>query len=934
MKVASGFVGLTAAVAFWASATAAADLSPAHWRAAERAKVQQREYFYFPPFAGPVDGRSTLVTGTVSPIAVHAGAEALRQGGSAADAAATAALTEIATDFGASVSYAGKMQLIYFEAKTGKVYALDGGWASYAHETDFASIPETDISLVSGQPPPPGVGTGALGRQTLVPGFMAGLQAMHDRFGRLPFADLFQPAIWYAENGVAISPGRVALFQQRAPQLDRTAAGRAFIRDAGGALPKPGELKRQRDLARTLRGVAAKGAAYMYTGDWAKAFVQAVRAEGGQATLDDLANYKAIWREPISTEFAGARVFGMGDSMAACPTLLALNLLAASGVAREGPYWQDPKALESYSRALRFAVQRSVAPAPMAPERAAGVGATDCRDRLTPGYAAAVAPKLKVAAKAASDAKPDHAPGSHTMSVVVVDRWGNVAALVHTINTITWGDTGIVVGGVPIADGAAINKWMMQDGFKPGDRVPNDLSPLIALRGGKPVLAIAGIGSSHVQEAVRLTGTLLSGAADLLAAMPAPTMVGNFQLEPDGSLKDLVPAGAYSPQVLAALKAAGIDALETPEPRIQTVRGVVAAAVIDQPSGRPHSVEVPQVSGFAESDLQAGATAPMPVTLPPQALDRYVGAYRLGPRTVTRIEREGGRLFARTGPTGIKAELFALSDGRFFERDYDVQVDFHRTASGVADSAAVRRNGVATTATRIEAAEAARIDALAPQSRAAAPPSPAEPGPGVELDGDWISELTSALPFDVHIRRQPEGGAYVATLNSPNSGAWDLPVTVSVRGEAMTLDLTTIGARIEATWRAADGQWIGRWTQNGGYPTTVILRRGVLPPLETVAALDGTWDGALPGARMPGLLLRFKTRPGHGTSGALDLPDANSRNNYLTHIHRTGDQVSMSIEALGGTLEGKLNPDGRTVNGRFTAFGATTPVTLTRRPAT
>ncbi len=928
MKLANGLFGVAAAL--YGASAFAADLSPGHWPVAERAKVQQREYFYFPPFAGPVDGRSTLVSGTVSPIAVHAGAEALRKGGSAADAAATAALTEIATDFGASVSYAGKMQLIYFEAKTGKVYALDGGWASYAQETDPASIPDTDISLLSGQPPPPGVGVGALGRQTLVPGFMAGIQAMHDRFGRLPFADLFQPAIWYAENGVAISAGRAALFQQRAPQLQRTVKGRAFAFGPDGSLPKPGELRRQPELATTLRGVAAKGAGYMYTGAWARAFVQAVRAEGGQATLEDLARYKAIWREPISTGFGGAEVFGMGDPMAACPTLLALNLLSASGVTAQGPYWQDPKALEAYSRTLRFAVQRSAVKEPLAPDRAAGVGATDCRDRLKPEYAGAVAPKLKTASTA-PDATSDHTPASHTMSVVVVDRWGNVAALVHTINTITWGDTGIVVGGVPIADAAAINKWMMQEGFKPGDRVPNDLSPLIALRGGKPVLAIAGIGSSNIQETVRLAGTLLSGSAGLQAAMPAPTLVGNFQPSTDGSHAELVPAGGYSAQVLAALKAAGISVQETPAGRIQTIRGVAAVAIIDQPSGHPHGVEVPQVSGFVESDLQAGVPARKPIALPPEALDRYVGAYRLGPRTVTRIERDRGRLFARTGPTGIKAELFAHSDGRFFEHDYDVQVDFHRDASGVANTAVVRRNGVETTATRLDLAEAARIDSLPPP--VPPPPLPSEPAAGVDPAGDWIGDLGPVLPLALHIRRQPEDGAYSATLDSPQSGAIDLQAAVSVRGETLAITLSSIGVTYEAAWRAVDAQWDGRWTQNGA-SAPLVFHRGILPPREAVGALDGTWDGSGPAAGGPALLLRFRTRAGHGTSGTLDLPDANSRNNYLSHIHRVGDRITMAVETLGGTLEGRLSPDDRTIEGRFTVFGVTTPVTLTRRPST
>ncbi|MBV8805280.1 MAG: gamma-glutamyltransferase, partial [Sinobacteraceae bacterium] len=224
----------------------AADLSPAHWPVSERAELQRRELSAFPPNAGIVKGHTSLVAGTLSPIAVHAGVEALRRGGTAADAAATVAFTQIATDLGSVVSYAGVTNLLYYEAKSHKVYALDAGWGSYAHETNAGSIPTTDVSIITGQTPTTGAsGGGALGRQTLVGGFMAGIEALHHRFGRLKFADLFQPAIWYAENGVPISPVTEAWFRSRQTQLWRTPAGHRFASMPDGSLPKVGDLFRQ-----------------------------------------------------------------------------------------------------------------------------------------------------------------------------------------------------------------------------------------------------------------------------------------------------------------------------------------------------------------------------------------------------------------------------------------------------------------------------------------------------------------------------------------------------------------------------------------------------------------------------------------------------------------------------------------------------------------
>src|SRR5580658_1378257 len=129
-----------------AASASAAELSPGHWPAATRAELEQREAATFPTAARTLEGGTILVSGTLSPIAVHAGMEALRQGGTAADAAATVELTQVATNLGSVVSYAGVSQLLYFEARTRKVQALDAGWASYRLETDPATIPAANTN--------------------------------------------------------------------------------------------------------------------------------------------------------------------------------------------------------------------------------------------------------------------------------------------------------------------------------------------------------------------------------------------------------------------------------------------------------------------------------------------------------------------------------------------------------------------------------------------------------------------------------------------------------------------------------------------------------------------------------------------------------------------------------------------------------------------
>ncbi|HEY2708885.1 MAG TPA: gamma-glutamyltransferase [Caulobacteraceae bacterium] len=575
----------------------AADLSPAKWPPKLRAAVERREAATFPASTRTVQG-SVLVTGTLSPLAVHAGIEALRQGGTAADAAATVELTQVATDFGAVVSYAGVSQLLYFEARTRKVYGLDAGWGSYRGETDPASIPVADVTLSPGRPAPT---DGAQGRKTLVPGFMAGVEALHARFGRLPFSDLFQPAIWYAENGVAVSPLLATYFQLQQQRLWRTPEGHRFASLPDGQLPKAGDRLAQPDLAKTLRHVAAEGAGYMYRGGWAQAYVAAIRAEGGAAKLDDLARYKAEWRNPVSLRFYGAEVYGPGeDSDHTCPSLEALNLLSGLKIESMGPYWTDAHAFAAYSRVLRFATLGRFLPQIAAAERAIGPG-DDCKVRLTPAYAAAIAPQIPslLGASAAGGES-----GHHSDSVVVVDRWGNVAVLVHSINAVVWGDTGIVVGGVPIPDSASINKARLV-ATKPGERLGGDMTPLLALRGGRPVLAVATIGSSLHQENVRLVAGLLAQGLDLRALLSAPPLLLDTQPPAAGQtlvgMPTPVPAGRYDATMLQALEAAGVAVREEPLPTVRALRGTAVVAVIDGGAHSARTIEVPDVVGFAEA---------------------------------------------------------------------------------------------------------------------------------------------------------------------------------------------------------------------------------------------------------------------------------------------------------------------------------------------
>ncbi len=163
----------------------AADISPATWPAAERERAEKREAAGWTPAAArSISSKNGVISAIASPIAVQAGVMVLREGGTAADAAATVALTEITTELGSVVSYAGIMSLVYYDAKTRKVYSLDAGYNSYRNETDPSTIPVADmgslntaVQAVRGKDAsgPTTATVNGKGRETLVPGFMAGI---------------------------------------------------------------------------------------------------------------------------------------------------------------------------------------------------------------------------------------------------------------------------------------------------------------------------------------------------------------------------------------------------------------------------------------------------------------------------------------------------------------------------------------------------------------------------------------------------------------------------------------------------------------------------------------------------------------------------------------------------------------------------------------
>lgn len=594
-----------------AAHAAPASTAPTSWPAADRAAAEKFESTSLRSTRSrTTSGTQGAISATASPIATQAGLEILKRGGTAADAATAIAMTQVTTQLGSVVSFAGIMSLVYYDKASDKVYSLDAGYNSYRGETDPGTIPVADMGSLTASNRAGTAGGGNLpgmkpetdrddlGRETLVPGFMAGFEAMHKRFGKLPWSSMFDSAIWYAENGVTLSPELAGFFAWRADFLRRTPEGTAFLKGAEGT-PKAGDRFVQPELAKTLRAVAKRGAAYMYTGDWAKHFVSIVQREGGKVTADDLKSYTVNWSDPFSTSFGGSTVYAPGKaSWGGYNIIPALNLAEAAGLDKQPPYWTDPNAFVGVTGVFQF-----MEGAPHFSEAT--------RKALT-DHGIDISPDAQLTKEFAQKAAPlvptlygvpdgdDH----HSNSIVVIDKYGNAAAITHTINSVVWGSTGIVVDGIPIPDSAGFQQKRLKM-LTPGDRLPHEMVQTVALRDGKAVFATAGIGSGLVPESLKLILGVLGQKRPLAEVQAAPPLLTNFTIgELEGGAsgrKTVVPEGAYPADFLAKAKDRGLATVAVPAARAGALRGTIVAVTADPATGMLSTSDVEGMLIFGDA---------------------------------------------------------------------------------------------------------------------------------------------------------------------------------------------------------------------------------------------------------------------------------------------------------------------------------------------
>ncbi len=532
---------------------------------------------------------------TAHPLASEAGAEALRAGGNAVDAAVAAALALGVVQPESSGLGGGGFALVWL-ARTGTLTVLDFREVAPAAAT-------RDMFLEGGAPAPARSRDGGLA--VAVPGAVKGYAELARRFGRLPLARLAEPAARVAERGFPVGRHYEEAARIRLACLAADGAGaREFLaRDAGGAW-RPllaGERLRRPELARTLRRLGRDPEAF-YRGPLAAQVAAAARARGGLLTAADLAAYRTVERAPLQGTYRGFRVASMPPPSAGGAIVIGLLQALegddpAAGGLRPVPFLHAFAEVEKRLFAERAG--RLADPAFLPGADAAALELAD------PAFDRALRAAVGERATPASELGPAAAPaagGAHTTHVSAVDAEGNAVSLTTTVNGY-FGSCVVVPGtGVLLNDemddfdaapgapnlfglvGSGVN------GVEPGKRPLSSMAPTLVFdAGGRAVLAVGAPGGSTIPSTVAQVILWRLGAG-----MPLGQAVGvprvHHQWRPDEL--------QVEPWGLDAATADGLRALGHGLRFRDRLFGNPQAAAIDWATGLREAASEPRLEGI------------------------------------------------------------------------------------------------------------------------------------------------------------------------------------------------------------------------------------------------------------------------------------------------------------------------------------------------
>ncbi len=514
-------------------------------------------------------------------MAAEVGAEIMRQGGNAVDAA-------VATGFALAVTFpeAGNLGgggYMVIRMADGRVAALD-----YREVAPLAASANMYVG-------PNGKLTGesVIGpRASGVPGAVAGLMEAHRKYGKLPIKAVMAPAIRLASEGFTVDTNFVRSLAGDRYRIESFAGKSVFF--PNGNPPAVGSRLVQPALARTLRLIADSGSRAFYRGSIADSIAAEMKRDGGLITKADLARYRPIWRTPIRSNYRGYALISMPPSSSGGITVTEmLNILEAYGP--PSPFGSADRIHAVASASQRAFVDRNsklgdpaFVQVPLSTltskTYARTIAASISRDRADP------------APRAAESIRE----GSETTHYSVVDQFGNAVATTTTLNDLY--GSGVYVSGAGFFLNDEMDDFTTQPGtpnmygliqgkanaIAPGKRMLSAMSPTIVLdpKGGLLLVTGARGGPRIISAVSQIILNVIDHRMSLADAMSAPRI--HHQALPDSIRLE---RGGFDSTVIAELRAMGHHVYE--------LSGIASAASIMRVGGGYEGMGNPRSHGAA-----------------------------------------------------------------------------------------------------------------------------------------------------------------------------------------------------------------------------------------------------------------------------------------------------------------------------------------------
>ncbi|GJM30756.1 MAG: gamma-glutamyltransferase [Cyclobacteriaceae bacterium] len=444
---------------------------------------------------------------TNHPLATQIGIEILKKGGSAVDAAIAANAFLGLADPGMN-GIGGDLFAIVWDANDKKLYGLNASGKSAMGMT----IDHLKAAKAEGQ----SILTGPLSVTT--PGCVDGWAELHDRFGKLEFAQLLAPTIQYAKEGVPITQEPATWFKgmEASVQSENNPTFKQLYL-TNGKFPRKGEIFKNPDLANTLQIISDKGRDGFYKGEVAERITRHIQKGGGYLSKKDLANHSSKWVEPVSVNYRGYDVWEIPPNGQGISALQILQILEGFDMASMG--FGSAEHIHHFVEAKKLAYE-DLAKYYGDPD----FGAVPVTELLSDSYAARR--RALIDSEKVGEYHPGLTSGDHTIYLTTADSQGNMVSFIQSIS--------YFFGSMEVPEGLGFtlqnrggSGFVLDEGhisvYEPGKRPFHTIIPAFITKDGNPLVSFGVMGGDmQPQGHVQIVLNLIDFGMNLQEAGDAP----------------------------------------------------------------------------------------------------------------------------------------------------------------------------------------------------------------------------------------------------------------------------------------------------------------------------------------------------------------------------------------------------------------------------